>query len=85
METQKSSSVSPEQLQHMIAEAAFYRAERQGFQGDPVEDWLQAEVEIEALLQATQEPRHSSAKRAQSAAEASAHDRSEPKAAARKK
>ncbi len=31
-----------------IAEAAYYRAERRGFTGgDPVEDWLAAEKELE--------------------------------------
>ncbi len=33
-----------------IAEAAYYRAERRGFQGGcPIEDWLAAEREISAL------------------------------------
>lgn len=33
-----------------IAEAAYYRAERRGFQGGcPVEDWLAAEREIDLL------------------------------------
>ncbi len=41
----------------MIAEAAYYRAERRGFQGgDPVADWLEAEVEIEAMLRSSAEP-----------------------------
>lgn len=32
----------------MIAEAAFYRAEKRGFKGgDPVTDWIEAEKEIE--------------------------------------
>ena len=35
----------------MIAEAAYFRAERRGFQGgDPVADWLEAEAEINARL-----------------------------------
>jgi hypothetical protein len=34
----------------MIAEAAYFRAEKRGFQGgDPVTDWLAAEAEIDAL------------------------------------
>ena len=42
-----------ERQQEMIAVAAYYRAERRGFrEGDPVTDWLEAEVEIEQLLQA---------------------------------
>lgn len=31
----------------MIAEAAYYRAERSGFTGDPMEHWLAAEAEID--------------------------------------
>jgi hypothetical protein len=35
---------------HLIATAAYYRAEHRGFTGeDPVEDWLVAEAEIERL------------------------------------
>ena len=39
--------------QSMIAEAAYYRAERRGFCGnadDPLNDWLEAEAEIERAL-----------------------------------
>jgi hypothetical protein len=40
--------ISPEQRDRMIAEAAYFRAERRGFQGgDPLDDWLQAEAEID--------------------------------------
>ena len=35
----------------MISEAAYYRALARGFEGgDPVEDWLGAEIEIDSLL-----------------------------------
>jgi hypothetical protein len=35
----------------MIAEAAYFRAQRRGFRGgDPDRDWIEAEVEIDALL-----------------------------------
>jgi len=35
----------------MISEAAYYRAEGRGFQGgDPEQDWLDAEAEVDALL-----------------------------------
>jgi hypothetical protein len=35
----------------MIAECAYFRAERRGFDtGDPVSDWLEAEREIDAML-----------------------------------
>ena len=37
--------------QKMIADAAYYIAERRGFQqGDPVADWVAAEAEIDELL-----------------------------------
>lgn len=43
--------MSAEQRQQMIAEAAYYRAEGRGFtDGDPFLDWLDAEREIDALL-----------------------------------
>jgi len=35
----------------MIAEAAYYRAQKRGFQnGDPIEDWLAAEAEIDEQM-----------------------------------
>lgn len=41
--------ISSEQRQRMIEEAAYYRALERGFEGgDPVEDWLNAELEIDA-------------------------------------
>lgn len=51
-----SSSRSPRKLsadlrRQMIAEAAYLRAERRGFSpGDPNEDWLEAEREVDLLL-----------------------------------
>ena len=43
--------VSPERRRGMIAEAAYWRAERRGFApGSEMEDWLAAEREIDALL-----------------------------------
>jgi hypothetical protein len=44
------SVISPEQRRLMIAEAAYYRAQRRGFRGDPVRDWTEAEAEIDAQL-----------------------------------
>lgn len=42
---------STEDRQRMIAEAAYYRAQARGFApGCEVEDWLQAEAEIDHLL-----------------------------------
>lgn len=43
-----------EQREKMIAEAAYFRAERRGFHGgDPVDDWVEAEIEIDALIKET--------------------------------
>ncbi len=43
--------MTADQRQRMIAEAAYYRAEGRGFaEGDPFLDWLDAEREIDALL-----------------------------------
>lgn len=47
----KSSSVTADQRLRMIAEAAYFRAERRGFRnGDPSTDWIEAEAEIDCLL-----------------------------------
>jgi len=44
-------AVSVEDRRAMIAEAAYLRAERRGFvPGHETEDWLAAEVEVDALL-----------------------------------
>lgn len=46
-----STGITPDQRSRMIAEAAYYRAEKRGF--DPegqVQDWLEAESEVDALL-----------------------------------
>jgi hypothetical protein len=43
-------AISPEQRRLMIAEAAYYRAQRRGFRGDPVRDWTEAEAEIDSQL-----------------------------------
>jgi len=48
--TAAKSTVTPEQRYCMVAEAAYYHAERQGFMGDPVQNWITAEAEIAALL-----------------------------------
>ena len=45
-------SVTPEERYHMIAEAAYFRAESRSFvMGDPAQDWLDAEAEIDRILQ----------------------------------
>lgn len=44
--------ISAEHRRHYIELAAFYIAERRGFSGgNSLEDWLQAEAEIDQLLQ----------------------------------
>ncbi len=49
--TRKASEISPGQRQEMVAEAAYLRAEQRGFgPGDPMEDWLAAEREVDLLL-----------------------------------
>jgi len=43
--------VDPEQRAALIAEAAFFRAEKRGFvPGHEVDDWLAAETEVDAKL-----------------------------------
>lgn len=43
--------LDPERRNAMIAEAAYYRAERRGFEsGFELEDWLEAEREIDGLF-----------------------------------
>lgn len=49
--------VDPEQRAALIAEAAFFRAEKRGFApGNEVEDWLAAESEVDARLMRSAEP-----------------------------
>jgi hypothetical protein len=49
-------TVAPEERRHMIEESAYYRAQQRGFGGgDPVEDWLAAEREINRMLPSPQQ------------------------------
>jgi hypothetical protein len=49
--TPKPLQVSPDARRGLIAESAYLRAERRGFApGHETEDWLAAELEIDALL-----------------------------------
>lgn len=48
--TGKTLVISAEQRYHMVAEAAYFRAEKSRFESDPVRDWIEAEKEIAALL-----------------------------------
>lgn len=46
-----SASITQEQRQFMICEAAYYIAEHRGFgPGHDVDDWLEAEQQIDAVL-----------------------------------
>ena len=42
--------ITTDQRRDMIATLAYLRAERQGFTTDPVQDWLTAEAEVDAML-----------------------------------
>jgi hypothetical protein len=45
--------ISPDARRNMIAEAAYLRAERRGFEpGYELEDWIAAESEVDSLLEA---------------------------------
>lgn len=45
-------AISPEQWRVMVAEAAYYRAQRRGFDGgSPEQDWFEAEEEIRRSLE----------------------------------
>lgn len=49
--TNASLSLKGEDRRLLIAEAAYFRAEQRGFQpGRELEDWLAAEIEVDALL-----------------------------------
>lgn len=47
----KTSDINPEERYRMIAVAAYYRAEKRGFiGGDPSQDWVEAEAEVNQLI-----------------------------------
>ena len=49
--------LTPEARHALIAQAAYLRAERRGFEpGHEAEDWLAAEAEVDALLRVEQGP-----------------------------
>ena len=51
-------AVSEDERRHMIEEAAYFRAQQRGFNGgDPMDDWLAAEREINRLLPSPQQQR----------------------------
>lgn len=48
--TSSTKTISAQDRYHMIDEAAYYRAEKNGFQVDPHANWIAAEQEIDELL-----------------------------------
>jgi hypothetical protein len=49
--------IDPEHRRALIAEAAYFRAERRGFEpGHEAEDWLAAEAEVDTALTAGASP-----------------------------
>lgn len=46
----KTAVLSDEQRYRMVAEAAYYRAEKNQFKSDPLRDWIDAENDISKLL-----------------------------------
>ncbi|NNM68900.1 MAG: DUF2934 domain-containing protein [Gallionella sp.] len=48
--SKKSSEVSQEMRHQLIADAAYFRAEKFGHSGDPLDHWLMAEIEIDLML-----------------------------------
>nr|VFJ56558.1 MAG: Protein of unknown function (DUF2934) [Candidatus Kentron sp. FW]VFJ59724.1 MAG: Protein of unknown function (DUF2934) [Candidatus Kentron sp. FW] len=54
-QTLANSDITPEERWNMIAVSAYYRAEQRGFiGGNPAEDWIAAEKEIDILLSGKQ-------------------------------
>lgn len=39
-----------EKQREIIAREAYLRAEKRGFNGDPVQDWLEAEAEVSEMM-----------------------------------
>lgn len=51
VDNSKQITLNPEERYRMIAVAAYYRAEKRGFiGGDPAQDWVDAEAEVERLI-----------------------------------
>jgi hypothetical protein len=47
------SAISPQERHQLISEAAYYRAQQRGFTGgDPIQDWLEAEMEVSVRFRA---------------------------------
>lgn len=49
-------TIAPEERHRMIADAAYFRAERRGFEaGYELKDWIEAEGEVDRMLLGTSE------------------------------
>lgn len=49
-----STAITPEERHELIAVAAYYRAQIRGFApGAELQDWLEAEVEVDSLLESS--------------------------------
>ena len=49
--TNLGSALKPEERHRMVAEAAYYKAQKRGFRGgNPEADWVEAEAEVESSL-----------------------------------
>lgn len=46
----KKVAVTPDQRYRMIAEAAYFIAEHRSFSGNPAQDWVEAEIEVDRML-----------------------------------
>jgi len=51
MHIQQALDITGQKREAMIAESAYYRALNHGFRTDPLQDWLEAETEIDQMLQ----------------------------------
>jgi hypothetical protein len=55
--TRDGTHTEPEDRLEMIAEAAYYRAEKRGFEpGHEIEDWLEAEMAVDETIKRGDEP-----------------------------
>jgi hypothetical protein len=55
--TRDGTYIEPEDRLDMIAEAAYYRAEKRGFEpGHEVQDWLEAEMAVDATIKRGDQP-----------------------------
>ena len=57
MTKQSNAATLPASFEAMVAEAAYFKAQQRGFEsGHELNDWLEAEHEVHALLSETSQP-----------------------------